>query len=197
MTEPGSITQCVLALQGGDQDAAARLWNEYFERLLPIARRAITGKRSESADEEDVVLSAFHNFFRSTEEGRFREIGNRDEVWKLLVVITRCKSLDLVRAEASIKRGGGKPRSDELLQQITCEQPTPAFTAELVDETRWMLTLARREDDCLHLILVRKLEQKSNQEIAAELECSVRTVERKLRLFQGIWQRDMEQRLLS
>jgi hypothetical protein len=58
------------------------------------------------ADQEDVALSAFDSFCRNAEEGRFPHLDDRDNLWRLLVVITARKASKLVRAEGRLERGG-------------------------------------------------------------------------------------------
>jgi ECF sigma factor len=37
------------------------------------------------ADEEDVVQNAFHSFFQGLARGRFPQLNDRDNLWRLLV----------------------------------------------------------------------------------------------------------------
>lgn len=60
-----------------------------------------------AANEEDVALSAFASFCRAAEQGRFPSLSDRDDLWKLLVVLTARKAVDLKRHEGRAKRGGG------------------------------------------------------------------------------------------
>jgi hypothetical protein len=43
--------------------------------------------RRRAADEEDVVQDAFHSFFRGVSAGRFPQLNDRDNLWRLLVAI--------------------------------------------------------------------------------------------------------------
>ena len=52
-----------------------------------------------AADEEDVALSAFDSFCRGAQRGRFPQLDDRDNLWRLLVVITSRKAVDLAQHE--------------------------------------------------------------------------------------------------
>ena len=58
-----------------------------------------------------MALSAFDVFHRGVQSGKFAEVGNRDELWRLLVVITARKARDRAKAELALKRGGPASRS--------------------------------------------------------------------------------------
>ena len=194
MSTPGSVSRWILALQQGDQEAAAPLWDRYFRRLAGIARAQLAHARRAAGDENDVALSAFHTFCRSVEEGRFSDLQGRDELWRVLVVIAKRKAINWVRHEMAGIRGGGKVQGEAFLADVVSPEPTPEFTAELLDEFRHLLEVLRREDGTLCLIALRKSEGYSNAEIAAELSLSPRTVERKFQRICIVWAADVERR---
>ena len=103
-----SVTRLIGMLKGGDGEAAQRLWEAYFERLVALARAKLRGVPMRAADEEDVALSAFDSFCRRAEAGRFPRLADRDDLWQLLFVITVRKALNLVRHEGRASRGGGR-----------------------------------------------------------------------------------------
>ena len=100
----GSVTRWLHELVAGDQAAAQELWNRYFQRLVGLARSKLRGAPRRAADEEDVALSAFDSFCRGAEQGRFPRLDDRDNLWRLLVVITERKACDLVQHEGRILR---------------------------------------------------------------------------------------------
>ena len=108
----GSVTRWLHELVAGDQAAAQELWNRYFQRLVGLARSKLRGAPRRAADEEDVALSAFDSFCRGAEQGRFPRLDDRDNLWRLLVVITERKACDLVQHEHRQKRGGGEVRGE-------------------------------------------------------------------------------------
>src|SRR6478752_6418510 len=112
MSSEGSVTRWVTALKGGDTAAAQPLWERYHRRLVSLARQKLQAARRREADEEDVVQNAFHSFFRGVARGRFPQLQDRDNLWRLLVVITARKALDQLAHEHSKRQGGGTARGE-------------------------------------------------------------------------------------
>jgi DNA-directed RNA polymerase specialized sigma24 family protein len=197
MSDDGSVSLWIDQLKGGDDEAAQRLWQGYFERLVTLARAKMRGAARRAADEEDAALSAFDSFCRGAREGRFPCLGNRDDLWQLLVTITARKAYDLAEREGRLKRGGGQVRGDSAVASpdpgasrqgwaaIAGPEPTPEFAAQALEEYR--LLLAALPDDELRSIAVWKMEGLTNEEIAAHLGCAAPTVERRLRLIRKAW----------
>src|SRR6516225_5767514 len=148
MASPRSVTHWIGQLRAGDQVAAQHLWEGYFRRLVGLARGKLLGLPRRAADEEDVALSAFASFCRGVECGRFPQLADRDDLWRLLVTITARKAIHLVRDERCQKRGGGAVRDEAALgdrdgsaaeaaamDQLLGREPTPAFAAQVVEES--------------------------------------------------------------
>src|SRR5262245_56689393 len=55
MRPEASVTQWIDRLKAGDPDAAQRLWERYFRRLVGLARRKLRAAPRRAADEEDVA----------------------------------------------------------------------------------------------------------------------------------------------
>src|SRR5262245_50606157 len=109
MSSAGSVTAWIDQLRATDRAAAQPLRQRYFQRLVGLARQKLRRRpRSAMAGAEDVALSAFDSFFRGAEQGRFPQLADRDDLWRLLFVITERKAIDLVKHENAIRRGGGK-----------------------------------------------------------------------------------------
>jgi DNA-directed RNA polymerase specialized sigma24 family protein len=198
MTEgQGSVTHWITDLRDGKADAASRkLWERYFDRLARLARAHLRTVPRGPADEEDVALSVIESFLRGTAAGRFPALSGRDDLWRLLVTITARKASNRRRADARQKRGGRRvigeaalagndPACDDFLAQVVGREPTPEFAATVVDESRRLF--GRLADDSLRVVALLKLEGYSNAEAANSLDCSLRTVERKLDVIRKRW----------
>jgi DNA-directed RNA polymerase specialized sigma24 family protein len=186
----GSVTHWIGRLRAGDQAAAQPLWERYFGQLVGLARKRLQGGPRRAADEEDAALSAFDSVCRGIECLRFPQLVDRDDLWRLLVVITARKALALVRHENRKKRGGGKVQAgaeseQDALAQVVGLEPSPAFAAQVAEECRRLLDLLG--DTELRSIALWKMEGHTTEEIAAKLDCVPRTVERKLRVIRGLW----------
>jgi DNA-directed RNA polymerase specialized sigma24 family protein len=193
MEAEGSVSHWIARLRAGDHTAAAPLWQRYFGRLVELARARLRGVPLRAADEEDVALSAFDSFCRGAERGRFPDLRDRDNLWRLLVVLTARKAAHLKRDAARRKRGGagsgGRPPAEEVdLEQVLGTEPTPEFAAQVAEECRRLLD--RLGDDELRAVALWKMEGYSNPEIAARLACGLRSVGRKLRVIRGVWEQE-------
>jgi DNA-directed RNA polymerase specialized sigma24 family protein len=192
MSNRDSVTTWISLLKAGDAEAASQLWARYFARLVELARDRLRGLPRGASDEEDVALSAFHSFWQAVGEGRFSRLDNRDDLWQLLVMHTARKAVDERRFQQRQKRGGGASRlegeaADVALQAVIGHEPDPQFAALVVEE--YEVLLAALDED-LRSVALRKLEGYTNEEIAEQLEVSLRTVERKLSVIRGLWQAD-------
>jgi RNA polymerase sigma factor (sigma-70 family) len=185
-----SITRCIDMLKRGDRAAAEELWDSYIHRLVALARARLGGMARRAADEEDVALSAFDSLCRRAEGGRFARLTDRDDLWRILVLITERKAIDLMRREGRQSRGDGRvvAFSDVESQRpddVVDPGPTPEFAAQVVDEFRELLE--RLGDDSLRSVALAKMEGYTNKQIADRLGCIEQTVERKLRSIRKIW----------
>src|SRR5947208_11944952 len=103
MSSEGSVTRWVAALKNGDAAAAQPLWERYHRQLVALARQKLQSARRRMADEEDIVQNAFHSFFQGIARGRFPQLNDRDNLWRLLVVITARKALDQLAHEHTLR----------------------------------------------------------------------------------------------
>lgn len=179
MTE-GSVTAWVNRLAAGDGDAAGPLWDRYFRRMVSLAAGRLPGRRG---DAEDVALSAFFQFCRAAADQRFARLASRDDLWHLLVVLTARKALDWRKRLSARKRGGP---THELPDEVLAPGTDPALAAVVGDEIRALFD--KLDGDDLRDIARLKLDGFTNDEIAARLGCTVRTVCRRLALIRDIWE---------
>lgn len=197
MSDSQSTETWLGKLRQGDHQAAQKLWERYYEQLVRVARKKLTTTPRRMADEEDVVLSAIDSFCRAAAKGRFPDLEDRDDVWRLLISITARKVCDYKRWTFREKRGGGQVRGESALrhagnehdaaeiERVIGAEPSPDMVVEWTDSLRHLLE--RLNDQTLQEIAIFKLQGYSNQEIADRFDCGLRTVERKLSGIRLIW----------
>jgi DNA-directed RNA polymerase specialized sigma24 family protein len=197
MSSHGSVTAWFDQLCAGGRDAVQPLWQEFYKRMVALARRKLRGAPRGMADEEDVALSAFKSFCRGAEQGRFPQLSDRYDLWRLLFVITERKAIDLVNHEKAEKRGGGKVRHEGSLagestapfDKISSQEPTPEQAVLVAEQFRLLLDALK--DETLQAVAVAKMEGYKNKEIAKQIKRTVPTVERKLNLIRTKWKKEM------
>ncbi|HEV2969414.1 MAG TPA: ECF-type sigma factor [Pirellulales bacterium] len=190
---PGdSITPWLSLLRDGHPEAAQRIWDRYFARLMGLARKKLGGRRLGIADEEDVAISALNSFCRNAREGRFPQLADSDGLWRLLIVITARKALHLLRDQGRHKRGGRAPTGSadspdrqQAIDQLVGNEPTPGFAAQVAEQYEGLLGLLDADQ---RTIAIAKLEGLTNAEIAKRMNRALRTIERKLQLIRAVWE---------
>lgn len=190
----GTVTRWIQQVKRGDDAAATKLWNRYFEDLVRHARWKLRGCRRRLADEEDVASKALEEFFRAARRGRYPNLSGRASLWRLLLRITACRAADLQRqiwretqklkGESAIHNRRAE-RGRKVLDEVLGNAPSPEVVAASTEKCRKLLELLG--DSSLREIVVAKLEGYKNEEIARRLRCGLSTVERKLKLIRAIW----------
>lgn len=195
-----SVSQWIAGLKDGDSLAVQNLWDRYFERLVRLAKKRLGNSPKRVADEDDIAQNVFHSLCRGAKAGRFTDINGRDDLWWLLLGITRQKVADHVRKETAQKRGPSQVQNESglnanksqgfFLDQLLGDEPSPEFLAILNEENERLLNLLR--DDQLRRIAIWRIEGYTVEEIAVNLGISTRAIERKLRLIRTAWSKDLD-----
>lgn len=183
-------------LASADHDAASRLWAHFCQRLMVFARGRMSPSTRRIYDEEDAAVSAFRSLCRGIEAQRFPEVGDRGNLWALLVVITSRKIANRFRYEHQQRRDSNQTLSESMLQpgdgveiglmqSLPSNEPTPAFAAEVADMSEYLM--AQLPDPDLKKLVLLKLEGHTNEEAAELMKITRRTVQRKLELIRRIW----------
>jgi DNA-directed RNA polymerase specialized sigma24 family protein len=156
-----------------------------------VVRPVVRGLAPGAGDEQDVAQSAFRAFFDAAANNEAVQLESRDELWRLLMTISRRKATDRVRHELRARRGGKARRRSEGLENVSATTASPAEITELQDLLdHLMLSLESAADDKLKTVAVMRLEGLSTQEIAEQLNCTVRTIQRKLHILEWLWTSD-------
>jgi DNA-directed RNA polymerase specialized sigma24 family protein len=199
MDGEGSVSRWIADLKSGDAEAARELWERYFDDLVRIARDKLRATRRLGADEdeEDAALSAFDSFCAGAARGSFPLLTDRDDLWRLLVVITARKAWAQAERRGSQKRGGrfriesGGASIDDsspdgaAINRVPAPDPTPEFAAIVAEEYQRLLEAL--EDEPLRQVALWKMDGYTVEEIAERLGCARRTVSRRLDLIRKTW----------
>jgi RNA polymerase sigma factor (sigma-70 family) len=190
-----SVTAWIGELKSGQDRGTQKLWERYFERLVRLASRQLGSAPRRIADEEDVAVSVFQCLCEGAASGRFEQLRDRDDLWKLLTAISSMKAVDQIRHQTAKKRGGTGLRGESIVagwnserggfDQLLHGDPSPEFLT-IMDEQQQKLFEALPDASQRDVARLR-FEGFSNEEIAAQLGMSLRSVERKLKLVREIW----------
>jgi RNA polymerase sigma factor (sigma-70 family) len=173
MSSADPVSLWISQLKEGQRAAVGLLLERYFGRLVQLARARLRARPGLADADEDVALSAFKSLCLGVERGRFPQLDDRDDLWRLLALLTVRKAIDLQRRQRARGEAG-----EVDLEQLLSREPPPELAAELAEEYRRLLD--RLGDPQLQTIALWKVEGYSNEEIAGKLGCGLRSVERKL-----------------
>ena len=196
MSSEESVTFWIHKLKAGSPDAAEKLWDRYFQRLVSLARKKLSGKRYAATDEEDIALNVLDSVYRGAGQGRFLRLNDRNDLWGLLVLITTRKAINLIKHENRRKRRTVRQNKTKYragiaendVEALLSREPSPDMVAQMADEFRSLLrSLGSLE---LQSVADWKMEGLTTEEIAGKLGCVPRTVERKLRSIRAIWENE-------
>ena len=181
----GSVSVVFRQMRAGDPLAIEHLWERFRPRLLGLARSTLAGRWQRMTDAEDALQSAFIAFWQRAERGDFGDELNRDDLWNVLGVITVRKALKHQERERAQKRGGCGTSSNAPLDAIAA----PPLDPEMDLTCTQMLELLDQE---LRAFALLRLMGHKNREIAVQLGCTERKVERKMQLIRTVWEAEFE-----
>jgi DNA-directed RNA polymerase specialized sigma24 family protein len=195
MPDSGSVTLWIELFKAGDAVAAERLWEQYYRRLVGLARQRLGSVPPSVVDDEDVALSVLDSFYRGVEAGRFPRLADRGDLWQVLVMLTARKAWRRIRHEQRDKRDWRRTEptldaEEEGAVEIIGREPTPEFAVLVADEFQRLLD--RLGDDTLRSVALWKMEGHTVEEIAARLKVVPRTVERRLALIRTQWAQESQ-----
>ena len=186
----------IAGLRAGDADAARRFCDRFGPALMRIANRRLPDAIRRRVGAEDVVQSACRTFLRRAHGGEF-SLSDSEALWQLLCAITLTKVREHTRFHMRRKRSVTQEVVDlpeqlddgEGESNLVSDAPDPADAAAFADQFAAILASLDGEE---RQLVDLKLQEYSNDQIAAQLRCSARTVTRLLkriqtRLVDGIW----------
>ena len=200
MSSLGPVSLWIHQLKQGEQDNLQALWEAYLPRIVALARSKLFGASRTVSDEDDVAASVLKSVYFGIEEGRFPRLEDRNDLWQILVMITLRKVRNLVKHENRHKRSRARtqhlstmPGTDDSgaahFREMIDGEPDPALATQMADDLRALFE--KLPDETMRNLARWKMEQCSNAEIAEKLGRSVKTVERKLQIIRGLWEKEL------
>ena len=194
----GSVTRLIQLLRSDDpveRDLAARLISQrYFRDLLELARNHLSRRIRRREDEEDVLQSMYKSFCLREQRGEY-DLTGRDALWRLLVTITLRKARNTAKKHGRERRDVARELTiadrDEsgsahwALEQMDAAGPSPAEAALLNEALERRLEVLANPE--LRQIALWRLEGYTNREIAHRLDCTERSVERRMERIRSKW----------
>ncbi len=184
-------------LRQGDESAAGNLWDHFMLRLLDYAKHKLTPGTRGVYDQEDAAQSAFNSVCGGIIAGRFPDLQDRDGLWKLMLSIAARKVTHRHRHDHQQRRDVRRNTSDLIfvdsadhlvqakIDTIPSREPTAEFAAEFVETCE--LLFQSLGDPILQQLVALRLEGYTDDEIAEQLNCSRRTVQRRLEVIRRHW----------
>jgi DNA-directed RNA polymerase specialized sigma24 family protein len=199
MSSSSSVTAWIGQVKAGDRNAAQKLWERYFKRLVGLARVKLPSNRRKFDEHEDVAISAIKSFLIRAENGGFPNLHSRDNLWALLATITVRKAGKVARrkvimevGESALAAKNDESQGQNVWELVLGREPTPQFVAEMAEQCDRLLTLLKKKDLNLDRVAQWMLEGYSKAEIGDKLGCVVGTVNRKLQVIRKIWAKEID-----
>jgi RNA polymerase sigma factor (sigma-70 family) len=179
MSSVHSITALLSGVKRADRNAVHALFHRCYNRIAAISLTKLGGAPRRGFDQDDVANSAFREFLSRAAAGDFKKLENRDDVWQVLTLLVGDKVQDGLRHERRKKRGGGKPDVPiEQVMEAVSKLDDPSMEAEINDAKQ--IFLAKLPSDDHRRVVELLAEGYTHEEIAQELDLSVRTVDRRV-----------------
>ncbi len=181
----------IYKLVAGDEAVVTEFYSRYAGSLERLAASRMARPLQQRAGADDILQSVCRTFFRRSREGEF-EIADADDLWRLLCAITLNKVRQQARFHNQAKRRMGHERSlDESdptsgrpTREVADDAATPADAAEFADALDHLLDNLNDEE---RQIVMLRIEDRHQDEIAREIGCSERTVRRLLVGIRARW----------
>lgn len=171
---PPSDQLLVERIRSGDDDAAAMLYARYADRVMWFVQARASDQLKQQVEPEDIVQSIFASVFRGM-ESRGYDAPQGGTLWHLIAVI----AIHKVRKNATRRTAAMRDvRRTQSLDALDAEQGSEVeATQEMELAVREAIeSLSPQEQSVVSL----RLQSYTVDEIAEQMGCSLRTVERRL-----------------
>lgn len=200
----GSVTGWIEDLKNKDPDAQRKIVKRFSDRLIRCANQWLRGSGCRITDGDDIANMALFNFFEK-DPNQFEQLLNRNDLWKLLLVMAERRAIDQIRKETSQKSGGKRLVSESVIRGIgdgpngadNIANPfaQPDYELMLIEEAETRLNSL--PSNVLRRVALERMYGYRNAEIAKRMKLSLRSVERKLREIRDIFKTSVESSKLT
>lgn len=178
----------VSGLVAGDEQAYGQFWERYGRRLSAVAKNSFPAGLNRRLAPEDIVQSTCRSFFHRVTTGRL-QLSDGESLWRLLCAITLNKTrmkqrFHLAQRRAANREQNAQPETTDgsvLAFDPHDEGQTPDEVVMFSEQLQHVMEML---DETEQRILQLKLADHTNDEIAAQVERSERTVRRVLQRLQ-------------
>lgn len=184
--------QWIRELVGGNAEVTSEFWSTYAPALQRLADQHMSPVLKRRMDADDVVQSVFRTFFRRARENQF-SLDSNDDLWRLLCAVTLTKVRQHARFQFRQRRtpnresNSGPDDSNPEIQDR--RSPSPEEIVEFIDQ--FQALIADLDEEQRKIVLFR-LDGLDNEEIAAQMQCTSRTVRRLVADAREQWDRQLE-----
>ncbi len=182
-------SSCMDDLPWDDDLVARAVLKGYWQRTVRYADKLLSTMPRRATDEEDIAMVAISDLVAYLRVCRITP-ADSDAVWKLLATFTHRRAIEHKRSHFSLKRGGGTVRGESAFcspldghdQSYGINHVLDGHgEADAGDDPRPRVPfVSERLDATLNAIAQLKVDGFTNDEIGEKLQCSVRTIERRL-----------------
>lgn len=194
MAHHQTVTNWIVRLGDGDENAIETMFSKYFDRLIKLAVRKMHGMNQVPRSGEDIAISAVKSFCTGLKNKQI-EVESEDDLWGCLFRITTRKACAERRRTYAVKRGGNvaifcgdaaQEDDDAIFRTVAGREPSPELALEMAENADELLAVFESQPTQRKIIEL-KLQGYSNQEIAERTDLVLRTVFWHLKNIQAKW----------
>ena len=187
MIQEAAITLCLRNLKAGENvDRSAGVLWAYFKTSLCSLADTYTRGHAFCFDEDDLASLTFAHFCQSLISGQLENVKTGECALRVLAFILSQKAATLIESEHRHKRGRGSVVRESVLASKSLygfnfdhfEGKAQSGNSDKLPP--WLLEWLESLSSPLRTTVLMRLEGFANEEIAQELGCGLRTVERHL-----------------
>lgn len=175
------LERLILGLRNNEPWAATDVVRRYGDSLHRIADSRLSPALKRRLDADDVMQSVFRTFFRRVRDSKL-QVDDADQLWNLLCAITLTKVREQARFHRRKKRGIDQEATSAEIAEYEAQHQDVAGPLDpgilKVDFADAFINLLESLDEEENMILILKLGNHSNANIAEHVGVSERTVRR-------------------